>query len=323
MSKFSEISFCNNTATNIIDEDIKQNILKKLEKDYYVTINNRSFYIISPKNIKFIEKNNYILSVKSIGALYYLFLTKINDEDYCIFIDKKVKNGHKTPRMLLVNYKFSTELFNDTLFEGELLRNNDNDWIYIINDLLIYNKEIMKSNDIIQKFKMVYKILSEYYIRDSYLEICPLYVKKLIPYHEFDYLINQYIPNLNYKCRGIYYEGIKKGNKLPNPHLYLFPRNYIPTKINTPIHSDKKINKDIGNKNIESNSNNIFMLKKTDKSDIYNLYDNSQEFIGIALIDKLHISKKIYRWMKKEDNINVKCVYCEEMKKWKILERIF
>ena len=37
------------------------------------------------------ENNPYILSIRSLGSLYYLFLTTIGEEKYCIYIDKKVK----------------------------------------------------------------------------------------------------------------------------------------------------------------------------------------------------------------------------------------
>ena len=64
----------------------------------------------------------------------------------------------------------------------------------------------------------MYDILSNQYHKDSHLEICPLYVKRLFANHEFEYIIKTYIPSLNYNPRGIYFEGIRNFNN----HLFLF-----------------------------------------------------------------------------------------------------
>ena len=111
----SYISFCNKQTLNIIDDNFKEDVLNILSKKYYITIKDRSFYVIKKNNIKYMENNSYILSIKSLGSLYYLFLTTINDIKYCIYVDKKVKEGHKYPRMLIVNYRFDDSLYSDTL----------------------------------------------------------------------------------------------------------------------------------------------------------------------------------------------------------------
>ena len=42
------------------------------------------------------------------------------------------------------------------------------------------------------------------------LEICPLFVKRLFSYHEWEYLTNNYLNSLDYKYKGLYFENIKK-----------------------------------------------------------------------------------------------------------------
>ena len=137
MSKGNYISFCSKRAFNILDETLKQEILTKLHKNYYITIKDKNFYILNSKNIKYIEKNPHILSVKSIGSLYYLYFTIIDGRKYCLFIDKKIKEGHKFPRIISVIYRFDDSIFQDTVFDGELLRDQDDNWLYIINNLVL------------------------------------------------------------------------------------------------------------------------------------------------------------------------------------------
>ena len=63
-----------------------------------------------------------------------------------------------------------------------------------------------------------------------------------------------------------------------------------------------------------------FVLRKTDTSDIYNLYcyDNDEiRKYGIALIDTLKTSKKTNKYFKGgKDSVNVKCEYQADKEKW-------
>ena len=125
MFQTSKISFCGKQACNVVEDSFKEELLDILQKNYYISIKDKNFYIINSKNIRYIEKNPHILSVKSSGSLYYLFLTKINDQKFCFFIDKKIKEGHTYPRIISVNYRFDDSLFENTVFDGELLRDRD------------------------------------------------------------------------------------------------------------------------------------------------------------------------------------------------------
>ena len=344
MSKGNYISFCSKRAFNILDETLKQEILTKLHKNYYITIKDKNFYILNSKNIKYIEKNPHILSVKSIGSLYYLYFTIIDGRKYCLFIDKKIKEGHKFPRIISVIYRFDDAIFQDTVFDGELLRDEDDNWLYIINNLVLYKGELYKNKNIVQKLGKVYQILNDEYKKDDYIEICPLYVKRLFGYHEWDYIINTYIPNLKYKTRGLYFEGIRNLNN----HLYLFQRNQTFNKIssssdgsisitkNTYSNNSNTNNNNSNNKNINKsrNSNTIkvdeeelqkrtymtFIMRKTDTSDIYNLYCSNNDDLkkyGIALIDGLKTSKKMRKLFQNDkDNLQMKCKYDNKKEKW-------
>lgn len=326
MFKTSKISFCNKQACNVVEDSFKEEILNILQKNYYVSIKDKNFYIINPRNIKYIEKNPHFLSVKSSGSLYYLFLTRIDQKNYCFFIDKKVKDGHNFPRIISVNYRFADELFDNTLFDGELLRDRDENWLYIINNLVIHRGTLLKDKHINYKLNLVYDILTNQYQKDSHLEICPLYVKRLFANHEFEYIIKTYIPSLNYNPRGIYFEGIRNFNN----HLFLFPRGQ---KFEKKSLSEPKVDLTPKKKKIIKKNNTSlgdrkilrFMVRKTDISDIYNLYclkDDDIHKYGGAHIPNLKTSK----YMRKAfsdgvDNITMNCEYNEKMEKWKPIDR--
>ena len=53
--------------------------------------------------------------------------------------------------MVSVMYRFDDQLFSNTLFDGELLRDHENNWLFIINNLILYKGELMKNRNIIKK----------------------------------------------------------------------------------------------------------------------------------------------------------------------------
>ena len=341
------INFCDNRAYNLVDETLKKQIIDSLKDNYYVSISDRNFYILNKKNVRFIENKPYFLSVKSLGSLYYLFLTQIEGKNYCIYINRRLKEGHKYPLMVSVMYRFADELFQHTLFDGELLRDNDNNWIYIINNLILDKGVLLKNKNIIKKMDRIYDILTHHYIKDEHLEICPIYVKRLFAYHEYDYIVKQYIPTLSYKTRGIYLEGIRENKN----YLYLFPRNqkfevvennqsnqikFVPD-VKKEIELDFVEKKKYKNKAqptsvVTDRQEMVFMARKTNlpnQPDIYHLYCLQNGEItkyGIADSGGLKTSKKMRKFFldpdtgECKDNINIMCSYSATKEKWTPLE---
>lgn len=339
------INFCDNRAYNLVDESLKKEIVDSLKENYYVTISDRNFYILNKKNVRYIENKPYFLSVKSLGSLYYLFLTQIQGKNYCIYINRRLKEGHKYPLMVSVMYRFANPLFQHTLFDGELLRNNDNNWIYVINNLILDKGVLMKNKNIVKKINRIYEILTHEYIKDEHLELCPLYVKRLFAYHEYDYIIKKYIPSLNYKTRGIYLEGIRENKN----YLYLFPRNhkfemveekeeikFVPdVEKEIKLEFSEKKSKQVKTakaKIVTDRKNMIFMARKANlpnQPDIYHLYclkDGEISKYGMADSGGLKTSKQMRKFFmdaesgEVKDNINVMCRYNIQKEKWTPIE---
>ena len=82
---------------------------------------------------------------------------------------------------------------------------------FILSIILFSWGNLLKDKHINYKLNLVYKILTEHYLKDS-LEICPSYVKRLPVNHEFNYIVKEYIPVLISIVGGIYFEGIRNLN---------------------------------------------------------------------------------------------------------------
>ena len=120
--EISEISFCNGKGFNIKNNREKSDILKDIYNKYNVIINNNDNTLTyNDKLLSNLKRYNYLVSTITQGNLYYLYLTKIGNENYSIFLDSKVNENYKFPKLILVNIRFHEDLFSDTLFKGDLI----------------------------------------------------------------------------------------------------------------------------------------------------------------------------------------------------------
>ena len=273
--KTMDLSFCGEVAHNIVNKEAKEFILNQLKNKYNIGINDNRAFILNEKSVYFLEKTQHIMSIKSSGTNYLLYFTKINNVNYCFFIDRKIAPGYTIPRIISTKFQFSESIFNDTLLDGELVKNNDNRWAFLITDMLVFEGKKLEEN-IISRFNRLYRMLEDSYKINHDFDICPLVVKKLFKYSDYDYLITQFIPSLSYKAKGIYF------NTLNTKHanqLFLFPnenRNRQPKDKQSRYQNSKILNvNEDGSRETETTSTSdsyIFKLSKTPTPEIYNLF---------------------------------------------------
>jgi len=321
--KTMDLSFCSDGAHNVVNSEAKDYIISRLKNKHHIEITKKHAFLLNSKSIYFLEKTQHIISIKSSGTNYYLYFTNINNINYCFYIDRKIKSGYTYPRIISVKYCFDDIIFEDTLLDGELVRDvNDNDsWIFLITDMLVHKGKKLDCN-IINRFNLLYDMLSNNYNKNNELDICPLIVKKLFLYKDYDNLITKFIPSLPYKTNGLYFNSL---NTKHANQLYLFKNNSNTTKkhVKSKEHSNYNKSNSSGESNISnsSNSSNIILkIKTTTTSDIYELYCNKEENdhkIGLACIPNLRTSKLIRKIMEdSKEDIYVDCKYNDKFKKY-------
>ena len=190
-------NFCNKKADNVTDNSMKKYILDNLalktEKRYdtrYAKVYNDQY----KNNLN----NPHIVCIKSSGAQYLMFCTQINDVNYCFMIDKKIKEGYEYPKIFIVNFRFSNELFNGTLFEVELIRDKNEDWSILIGDIYTYKGKSMKNIQVHDRINNCIDILENDYISDAFCDICPIRIKRYFNINQLNYIMDDFIKNLPY-----------------------------------------------------------------------------------------------------------------------------
>jgi hypothetical protein len=201
-----QISLCDSIGYNIKSDDDKKRILEELDKTYSVRVIKRHHEnFTESRHVDIINNNPYLISVRTNGNPYYLYLTRCSFVNQCILVDKKVQQGYFYPRMILVRLWFDDTLFDNTLFEGEMVRDSRGEWNFIISDLLVHRNVPQNDINLVRRINTVYEILDTSFTPDD-LDVCGVQVKKYFPCTEMKYVLHEFVPRLPYTCRGIYFK---------------------------------------------------------------------------------------------------------------------
>ena len=143
-------------------------------------------------------------------------------------------------------------------------------------------------------------ILENDYISDAFCDICPIRIKRYFNINQLNYIMDDFIKNLPYKIRGLYFVPLKTSY---SKMLYLLKDNDY-----------KKYNSN--NKSLIS-----FRVISTVISDIYELYiynDNKTQLQkhSYASIPNIDTSKWLNELIAKKDKCIVECKYNRSFKKW-------
>ena len=208
--QLGEISFCDKIGYNIKDDGFKRKILDDVFQKFGCKIiqkHHENFDIDSPLTLKRVTSVPHMVSTKTNGNPYFLYLMRHNNANQCIFIDKKIQQGYFTPRMIVVKLWFEDALFKNTLFEGEMVKDKNDSWYFIINDLIAHENINLSPQKLIPRINILYKTLQNQYFDDD-TACCRLCVKKYFKYEDIPYIVKVFIPSLPYTCRGLYFKPI-------------------------------------------------------------------------------------------------------------------
>ena len=212
--------FCGKN-TIILSSSIRNEIKKKLNSIGTFNITAKYYSFLSKKNVNNLRDNTFSVSLRSFGKAFVLFIINVNNKNYCVFINKK------NEFMNVVQLKFHKDLYNGTLFDGEIVKNENNKWIFLINDIAYYKGE----NLITQNFSKRQNILNNI-IKNEFENIkndnMLLSKKQFFEYKFIQDLVDTYMNNLNYKCSGLYF---KNHNNFSDNYLFIFPECRSDTKI--------------------------------------------------------------------------------------------
>lgn len=199
------ISFCNRISFNIKSSEIKDVILEDLHSRFGIKILQKHWHRLDEHNYEHIHRAPHFMMLRSNGNPYYMYFTRYEDVNQVMFIDKKVQPGYEKPRIILIRGRFHEDLFDNTLLEGEMVKDEQNQWIFLINDVIGYRGKYLENEIYPKRLSKAYDILKTMYKPDNLIDVCQFHVKRVFPAiqkHWDDILeLNNKLPYTN---RGVY-----------------------------------------------------------------------------------------------------------------------
>jgi hypothetical protein len=292
-----ETIFCRKKTLQIISEETICEIKSLIKNIGSFNIDSKYYSFLNRKNIGDLKEGRYNVSLSTFGKKFVMFITNYKNKKYCLFINKKDET------MTIVQLKFSNEIFDGSLFEGELVKNEDEKWIFLINDVMYYKGENIVTHNFNERQDIIDDFIKNEYEYDKNQGF--LLSKKM--YYELNYLedlVEKYMNILNYKSAGLHFKNI---DNFCSNYLYIFPENRTDSKIlqNGIIIDDitnnitKEVHFDHSKHNIKHNKDEKIYEKiyKKDDVDLLNDFDevlpDIKETNNIDLIKKNIIIKKI------------------------------
>ena len=331
------ISFCDKIALNVKSDTTKRQVLAELE-GYGVKILCKHFDVFHEEiSMNRISRNPYMFCLKSNGNPYYMFLTRINNINTCVMIDKKIQQGYFLPRMIIVHKMFNETLFTNTLFDGEMVRDRGGKWIYLINDILVHNDKHLADTNLIKRHNLVYRILQEQHVNDN--RFFATQVKRLFPVRDFETAVRDFQHTLPYTTRGVLFKPMLLKFK---DILYNFDDSLIKNTRRTKFsETNQYIDRPVLAKRGEpvgdgrgparpgatrrgtadappQMTNRTLTVKNTDTPDVYLLYDGT-DYVGHAGVNTMAVSKMMYQLFKSSalnESFRVDCVFNTTFNKW-------
>ena len=89
--------------------------------------------------------------------------------------------------------------------------------MFLISNIVALRGRVVNSN-MVARMNLIYKTLAESYSPDPVIDICPIRVKQVYRYSDYDKLILMYIPKYEYEIKGMFFNSLT--NKHSN-HLFM------------------------------------------------------------------------------------------------------
>lgn len=334
------ISFCDRISYNIKCPDTKDFILDQLENMYKIRIIQKHWLRLDDVQFKYVKQIPHDVCIRSNGNPYFLYFTRYDDVSQIMYIDKKVQPGYQKPRIILTRGQFDDSIFENTLIEGEMVKDTKGQWLFLINDVIMYKGTYLKDVALPTRLTYAYEMLSKYYKSDPMMDVCSYQVKKYVKCTKeaVEGLI-EFSKTLPYTSRGIYFvpHSMKYKPKLINFDDSLiktvcrkvkdipdFVENTSTAKESVPDEAPPPppIRKDIHPPTCRcGDGDKILWLRKTDLPDIYDLYEieNSLHKFGIAYVPNMATSKmlrSVFKNMNVATSVPFVCRYDITFNKW-------
>jgi hypothetical protein len=330
------ISFCDRIAFNIKSSEAKDVILNELQQKFNIKILQKHWFRLDDHNKDHIARAPHFMMLRSNGNPYYMYFTQYEDVNQVMFIDKKVQPGYEKPRIILVRGQFDDALFSGTLLDGEMVKDERGQWIFLINDVIGYKNTFLERLAHPERLSKGYELLKHAHRPDALMDVCQFHMKKVFPAVQSKWSELLALNDaLSYTNRGIYLwpfflkykpklmnfddSVIKKViRKVKDDPTFRESFTVPPTPASAPAPPQETSSRP-PTPPIEGER--VLYLRKTENPDVFLLYadNHATHKMGIAHIPTLALSKQIrsvFKDLNVITSIPYLCIFHSGFQKW-------
>lgn len=342
-----EISFAGKVGYNIKFDDVKQRLLDDLHDHFGFKVIQKHHEKYHDGIINKLTSNPHLVCLRSNGNPYLLYLTKINFVQQCVFVDKKIQQGYFYPRMIMSRFRFDDRLFENggTLLDGEMIRTTEGKWMFVLGDMIAYQGSHLSNTNLVKRINMLYNMMRHQFIAEE-CDICTFQVKKYVAYSEISSLVTEFMPQLPYTSRGLYFKPLflkfkdilynfddslivkVMRKKYKNVSNFLLEEDKACLLQNEPvkqpsIESPQRCeppSREDPRPEMSSQKTKTFMVRKTNLPDVYEMNTTTAaSIVEVACIPSLKISKymrSLFEFKNVTDKIELVCEYSDRFGKF-------
>lgn len=322
-----KINLCNSDAILLNEDDIKSKVIDYL----YSTLNLSNYRYVMLTNIqklKFLQENEHYVSPNYKGHNYFLIFMTIQNKLFCILIDRKKLSYHKNQidlrnlNIIKISVNTNKPIFSGSIFEGKIIQKDSKHYFLIQDCFCLMNKKIIDM-EINQKMLYLNDIIKENLVGDTICSNFIFKLNKLYKYDDLENLINTIIPSCGINSNGLIFYPKKSGivvlyidKKIEKIEIESNQTEIITKQSFDIIYNFKDFLKSRTYSYEKDSNTKIFLIKKTDIPDVYNLYETPESSkIGIAHIPNLKISHYCLKNIGLE-LVECNCIYSKKFQKW-------
>ena len=180
--KTSPVTFCHTSVDQLIDHHSKSTIVNAIEQLISEKVDVRPTHRIvrTEKDATFL-RNPHVIQLATKGTRYWMFLTQLQHHNICMMVERFIKPGYPFPKMLMVPYQFEEVLYQNTLFEVDVIENagSTDTPLLLVNDLVVLKNRNVQEWDPIRRHNVLHTIFEKQFYDNMSLQPCAIQIKTL------------------------------------------------------------------------------------------------------------------------------------------------
>ena len=326
-----KIRFCDSNGYLIQNARSKSDIIQTLIDKYSLDIFNMFEKSYSDRLIDVIKSKPFYSCLITKGKPYILYLTKIYSQNVSLLIDLKSKNN-MIPKITAIPLTIDTELYEDSVFYGEML-NHKGTWVFLIESCKVYKGKSTFKKQPLDNIKLCYNFVENEY-KYNFVSPFKILSKEFSDLSGLDSLISK----TQHDIIGVKFIGlsnpivflfntknyadreclkIKLFNKYSYSHIEQERKELIKEFKSELLNSDPSIEEYI--EPFLRNKAFTFLIQPSNNYGLFELYNENNNF-GIARIALLETNNQLFNTFRSNKFCYVKAFYNYKFNKWEVLD---